>query len=925
MDAKRDSEGVGVDGADRLVDDLDAPDRVDQSDVMSVDSAGSWADAVLRLIPDPVVCLDPKGHVRSGSVVESQVFDPCRDLRAPGDGPDANEVKAFQELVATTLEGAGVRTAHFAAGWAPDDHRVEARLVPTGTGDVLCIVRDVTELHQVESALAEQVAFESLVASVSSRLIGGTTTALDEATVSGLGEIAMFFGADAAVIRELSGDGGSLHVLYHWSRLPHHEPSGRIEVIESDWLVDGDDRATHLLHVNGEDPGSFGVPRELEDTNAVLWARLGHNGDLRGILVLKWYESRLPLREESLSLVRVAADAFYGALRRREIAVLAEGQSEVFESIARGEPVESSLAKARKLLARSTLGGQVVLLTASDGQLHMVNDDAHPNWPTWFAHLSMDPDNPFGRAVISGEPVAVVDVIGDLRFRGPIVPDRRHRSVSVHPVRSPREGATTALFIVFGHDPEVVVPPRGVLESAELLVTVALEREADLRQLAHEATHDPLTGVGNRSALLDRLRVTLARAQRSGSPAAVIYCDLDGFKAVNDELGHDRGDRLLVEVARRIREAVRPDDTVSRVGGDEFVVVCEDLENAEQGSTIVQRIYAAVEDTPVDLGEEARQVRISVGVALADPDHDDPDSVMRAADRAMYDAKARDRVTRRVARTVDVKMLEPVGRPRLSNRFLRDLHYAVTNGTLALFQQPIVRRDGVPVGVESLLRWPHDDYKDLGPERIVSAATEMGMAVPLGRWVRTEALAARVNWPRPAGSRTAVTWPPVHVNVSAAEVVAPEFVATLVGDLQTYAVGPRGLVLEVREADLHRADVLAVIDDLHRAGVTMIIDGVGHDGLALADLAELPVQGIKLGRPLVQRLDYDEVAIEVARSLVLLAHGLGWRSLAVGVETHRQRSVLFGFGIDAVQGRAVSMPVSEVDFGRWLVDHDSLR
>lgn len=199
------------------------------------------------------------------------------------------------------------------------------------------------------------------------------------------------------------------------------------------------------------------------------------------------------------------------------------------------------------------------------------------------------------------------------------------------------------------------------------------------------------------------------------------------------------------------------------------------------------------------------------------------------------------------------------------------------------------------------------------------------MAVQLGRWVRTEALAARVSWPRFEGTRGAVTWPPVHVNVSAAELAAPGFVDGLVDDLQAYAAGPHGLVLEVREADLHRADVLAVVDDLHRAGVTMIVDGVGHDGLAIADLAELPVQGIKLGRPLVQRLDYDEVAIEVARSLVLLAHGLGWRSLAVGVETHLQRSVLFGFGIDAVQGRAVSMPVSEADFGRWLINHDSLR
>ncbi len=191
-----------------------------QHDTISLDSAESWADAVVRLIPDPVLRLDPQGHVRSNRIVETQVFDPCRDLREFGDRPDPVEVRAFQSLVTAALGGTTVRTAHFTAGRSPDDRRVEVRLVPTGTGDVLCIVRDVTDLHRVESALAEQVAFESLVGSVSARLVGGTTAAIDEATVSGLGEIARYFGADAAVIRELSSDGRSLHVLHHCR---HHQ------------------------------------------------------------------------------------------------------------------------------------------------------------------------------------------------------------------------------------------------------------------------------------------------------------------------------------------------------------------------------------------------------------------------------------------------------------------------------------------------------------------------------------------------------------------------------------------------------------------------------------------------------------------------------------------------------------------------------
>lgn len=906
-----------------------------QRDVLSLDSAESWADAVLRLIPDPVFRLDALGHAVVDGVAEPEVFDPCRGVRAPGGCADAASVELVQESVATSLDERSVCTAKFSAGTAPDDSMIEARFVPTGTGDVLCIVRDVTDLHRVEAALAEQVAFEGLVGALSTRLIGGAAGALDEAIEAGLADVAAFFGADVASIRELSDDGGSLHLTHRWSASDGSAGASRGERVDATDLerLTGADGSMHVFRRADEDhdvPSGF----RCNGAKAVLWVRLGQGRHFGGVLGLEWQRTEPPVLESSLGLVDAAADPFHGAVRRRGVAVLAEGQSNVFESIARGEPVESSLTKARQLLDRAILGGEALLLTVGDEGVAMLPDPALGDWGAWFEALPLDLGNPYGQAVVTGEPVLVVDARSDPRFGDRSVPDDSFRSINIQPVRSRRDGRPAALIVLLGRDPVLVTAPRAVRDSVVSLVSVALERDSDLRRLAHQATHDPLTGVGNRAALLDRLHVTLARAQRSGLAAAVLYCDLDGFKSVNDEWGHDRGDRLLVEVAARIRSAVRPGDTVSRAGGDEFVVVCEDLEHRDQASAIAQRICSAVEDTPVDLGEVHLEVRISVGVAIADLVLDDPDRLLRAADLAMYESKGRQRRPRTVTAdgTATSDVLErnrgfDAVRAPTSERFLVDLGSALVNGSLLLHQQPLVRRDGSLAGVEALVRWPEDEHGTLGPERIVSGAAELGMAGVLGRWVRRGALAARTEWPWTDRSANRGTRrpPPVHLNVSAAELVTPGFLGDLVDDLRHFDATADDLVIEIREKDLHRPDVAAMLDDLRQLEVPVIVDGVGRDGLSLLDLAGLPVRGIKVGNAVVRRLEQDPVALEVVRAWVLLAHGLGWQSLAVGVETDGQRAVLFGFGIDAVQGSNVTMPMAQDDFHSWLTEHRANR
>ncbi|QXC60367.1 GAF domain-containing protein [Aquihabitans sp. G128] len=335
---------------------------------------------------------------------------------------------------------------------------MEARFVPASSHEVLCIVRDITDRHRAEQALAEQVAFEALVTAISTRLISCAPGALDAAIVAGLGEIAGFFAADTAFIDELSADGGTLHLSHLWTR-PGHEGGRwrgqRVDLAGFGWLTARFERTGHVFA-----RGPRHLPPEATETSlvgaddlGVLWVRLGAGGDLAGVVGLTWTSHEPPATDEVLGLVRFAADAFHGAIRRRSVALLAEGQAEVFEAIARSEPVATALLGAGQLLARHTLGATVLVITVGEDRLDLVAEDVDDPWVSWFAERPLDLANPYGQAVVTGEPVVVADALSDPRFGGDAVPEPSFRSVSVLPVRSPRDGRTLALIALLGAEP----------------------------------------------------------------------------------------------------------------------------------------------------------------------------------------------------------------------------------------------------------------------------------------------------------------------------------------------------------------------------------------------------------------------------------------------------------------------------------------
>jgi diguanylate cyclase (GGDEF)-like protein len=419
-------------------------------------------------------------------------------------------------------------------------------------------------------------------------------------------------------------------------------------------------------------------------------------------------------------------------------------------------------------------------------------------------------------------------------------------------------------------------------EHASLALTDA-HNHADA---VHRALHDPLTNLPNRSLFVDRLRQAELRAARAGTAVGVLFLDLDGFKTINDSLGHGRGDELLVAVATRLAEALRAGDTAARLGGDEFAVLVDGLNDERETVAVAQRMLEALR-APIQLGSQFVTVRASIGVATARGPGED---LLRDADLAMYQAKAqgRDRIVSfdcgMHAATIASVALE------------HDLRQALEHGELWLAFQPVVDLDtGAYVAAEALCRWTRP------PLEFIPVAEETGLIVPLGAWVLQEAC------------RTAASWPDelrVGVNVSSVQLRSAEFVTTVADALAASGLRPDRLMLELTESvlmeDVQRsAERLRALQAL---GVRIAIDDFGTGHSSLEYLHQLPLDSLKIPKPFVDDVDAD--GGDLARAIVDLGRSFGLTVVAEGIETEAQWETLRELGCTRGQGFLFAKPMS---------------
>ena len=435
--------------------------------------------------------------------------------------------------------------------------------------------------------------------------------------------------------------------------------------------------------------------------------------------------------------------------------------------------------------------------------------------------------------------------------------------------------------------------------------------------MAYRAVHDPLTGLPNRTLFVDRLTVALARLERNPNDRiAVLYFDLDGFKAVNDRLGHDIGDQLLIEVAHRLRGVLRPCDTLARLGGDEFAILCEDLSDGHDAEEIGHRLNETIA-APFTLAGSQVSVTSSTGIALALMPGRTASDLLVQADTAMYRAKEQGKARFRV---YDETMGTHASGRVASERAFRD---ALARDELRVHYQPIVRlATGEVTGLEALVRWEHPDRGLLEAQKFVTLAEQVGVIGQVGNLVLSEACHAASNWELSRPGRPPLL---VSVNLSARQLSQSDLVDSVAAILSATGTDPASLCFEISErVFVNGADpYLGVLEELKSLGAHIALDNFGVGNSSLSCLSVLPVDRLKIDRSLIAALTSDTEDRSAVAAVIGLASALGLPVVATGVESVDQLAQLRLHGCGLAQGFLLGLPQTAEEIGPLVAGGDT--
>jgi diguanylate cyclase (GGDEF)-like protein len=560
-----------------------------------------------------------------------------------------------------------------------------------------------------------------------------------------------------------------------------------------------------------------------------------------------------------------------------------------------------------------------ILLLSSDGK-HLVNG-VSPNLPAFYNDALDGIEigvgvGSCGTAAFTGARVIVED-IATHPYWAPYKELAHKAGIGAcwsQPIIS-SSGKVMGTFAIYQH--EAHTPTEydiALIEQSAHLAGIAIERKAAENEIQSLAFFDSLTQLPNRRLLLDRLKQALASSLRSGRGGALLFIDLDNFKTLNDTLGHDMGDLLLQQVALRLKSCVRDGDTVSRLGGDEFIVMLEDLseypiEAAEQAECVGEKILATL-NLSYQLATHEYRSTPSIGITLFSNHQQSKDELMKQADIAMYQAK---KAGRNTLRFFDPQMQDTINaRATLED----ELRAALVKGEFELYYQIQVGSTHRPLGAEALIRWMHPVRGLVSPLQFIPLAEETGLILPIGKWVLETACAQLKLWQQDPLTRELI----LAVNVSAKQFRQVDFVAQVQAAVKDYAINPMRLKLELTESLLLDAieDTIATMNALNEIGVQFSLDDFGTGYSSLQYLKRLPLDQLKIDRSFVRDLVTDNSDKAIVRTIIAMAGSLSLDVIAEGVETEEQRQNLFNKGCTHFQGYLFSEPIPIEQFEALL-------
>jgi diguanylate cyclase (GGDEF)-like protein/PAS domain S-box-containing protein len=527
----------------------------------------------------------------------------------------------------------------------------------------------------------------------------------------------------------------------------------------------------------------------------------------------------------------------------------------------------------------------------------------------------LDANPALARIYGHASPDALIDHLHDISRQLYVQPERRAAFVRLMQEQGAVRNFESQVYHHDGHiiwiseNARAVKNADGSVQFFEGTVVDISERRQHEAELEYQASHDSLTGLPNRSLLRDRIEQAIAKARRDGNRVGVVFVDLDHFKLINDSLGHHVGDRLLLEVAGRLSSCIRSHDSVARQGGDEFVLVLTEQHGEDDTLAIITRLLEVISQPWVDDGREYG-LSCSVGISCYPKDGDDPDSLLRCADAAMYQAKASGRSTYHVY-TPELNQAISA-RLELEN----SLRHALERAEFRVYYQPRIDvASGRIVGAEALIRWECPGKGLIPPDHFISIAEETGLIIPIGQWILQEACRQNRAWQR-AGL------PPisVSVNLSPIQFRHAGLVQSVAAALQQAELDPACLELELTESFvMHDAERINVaMQSLKALGVDIAVDDFGTGYSSLSYLKRFPVDRLKVDKSFVRDIDSDPDDAAIVRAIITLGHALGLKVVAEGVETMAHLEFLQQHGCDELQGYYFSRPVPAAEMEALL-------